>query len=373
MKALLKQPNMAACGDPLIRYLRIRFIQLERQNAWFNGPSFRDAAAAMDASQYPDIRKFYPHLWAAREFLEAQATLQDARVQLEAAAKALVKGLADESMPVPAAEAACEGLLALPTLDETRLWEVYAILAPALDTGRWRGTAAALLTKARAYRIRAWMARGNGVASTVSETGGRLFSEYLEIAADSLERAWRNDPHDVGICIEMLRVELGQGQGRDRMELWFNRGMKLDPANLVLCGGKLWYLNPRWYGSKPEMLAFGRECTMNTNWSGRVRLLLADAHDALADEIGDEEGKAEYWRQPAVWRDIQMTFEQYFRLYPGEKDYRQNYAAYAAKCGQWQVFLDEAKSFSKTNYAIFGGEQRYRELEKDALAHIKQP
>jgi hypothetical protein len=49
--------------------------------------------------------------------------------------------------------------------------------------------------------------------------------DRLNIAAGALEEAWQLDPKDARICQEMMRVELGQGKGRARLETWFQRGM----------------------------------------------------------------------------------------------------------------------------------------------------
>ncbi len=110
------------------------------------------------------------------------------------------------------------------------------------------------------------------------------------------------------------------------MDRWVIRAMKLDPANYVACFGNLHYLLPQWYGSREEMLSFGRECVASTNWIGRVPLILVEAHYQLP-KVADPNS---YWRLPDVWPDIRAAYEKFFALNPDAKNYREYYARYAS-------------------------------------------
>ena len=170
----------------------------------------------------------------------------------------------------------------------------------------------------------------------------------------------------------MERVELGQGKGRDQLETWFERGMKIDPVNYDLCYAKLEYFRPRWYGSIKKMIDFGRECTTNTNYTGSVRLMLADAHYEASREIQDDGQRKAYWMGTNVWPDIQFMFEHFFKLYPEEVGYRHKYARYAVRCEQWQEFKNQTKLFPSTNYAHFGGVDRFNQMVNYADGQIKK-
>ena len=349
------------CDDPLIGYLRCRFA-LSGSEADV-ADAYAISAGALQRSEYPEIRKFYALMWACR--WRANSNL------LEQATEALAKALADDSMPEREADESSEFLLSFPWWADGSRWNSYHTLEPAL-TNRWKKASFAFLAKGRGYLSYAWQARGTGYANTVTERGAELFTERLAIAASALEAAWDGNPHDARICREMMRVELGQGKGRERLETWFQRGMRLEPSNTDLCYEKLEYLRPRWYGSVKEMIDFGRECTANTNWSGGVRLMLADAHYEASREIQDKEERAAYWKQPNVWKDVAFAYEQFFKLYPQEVGYRYNYAMYASRCGQWQEFLTQVKLFPSTNYAYFGGMDRFNEMVRYAQEHVKQ-
>ena len=253
---------------------------------------------------------------------------------------------------------------------EAGRWICFQRLEPAL-TNRWKGSSLSLLTKGRAYLSHAWEARGIGYANTVSGSGWKLMAERLDTVAGALEEAWSRDPHDVRICQEMMRVELGQAKGRERLETWFRRGMETDPASYDICFEKMEYLRPRWYGSINEMIDFGRACTKNTNWVRRVRLMLADAHFEASKEIHDDGERAAYPSRAGVWSDIQYAFNQFFWLYPDAVEYRQDYIRYAYWCGQWQEVLNQVRKFPTTNYAFYGGVDRFEKMLKTAEEHVK--
>ena len=357
------------CDDPLIRYLYLRHGVEKRGTE--AALAFSEAASALQKSEYPDIRKFYATVWEYKSLTPAEAQLPKAGAILTTATSYLARALDDASIPQREADQACDFLMSTPWWAESTRWSCYQTLEPVL-TNRWKGSSMALLAKGRAYLSYGWHARGTGYADTVSDSGWKLMSERLKVAAETLEAAWNLDPHDVRICREMMRVELGQGQGRERLEMWFERGMKLDPANYDLCMEKIEYLRPRWYGSIRQMIDFGRECTTNTNWSGSVRFMLADAHNEASRDTRDNAARAAYWKQTTVWPDVQFTFNQFFKLNPDAVGYRHNYARYAAWCGQWQEFLNQVKMFPSTNFTFFGGEARFNEMVKTAKGNVKK-
>jgi hypothetical protein len=349
------------CDDPLVGYLQLRFGTASEDRAPGKSAQWQQVARSLQASRYPNLRKFYANVWAAQIVGAPQKV-----TWLEMATANLEGALRERAIPAIEVDQSLDLLFSSPWWAEPTRWTLYTVLEPAL-TNQWKNTFPAHLTRGRALLSHAWEARGLGYASTVSEQAAVEMARRLTAAAESLEKAWQIK-RDGRVCIEMMRVELGQHRGQAQLDLWFERGMKLNPNNYELCSEKLEYLRPRWYGSIDEMIAFGRACTLNTNYSGPVRLLLADAHYEASREIQDDAKRAAYWRQPSVWRDIQSAFEQFFQIYPHEVGYRHNYARYASMCGQWQTFLAQARLFPNTNYQYFGGEERFRHLVKTAEA-----
>ena len=54
--------------------------------------------------------------------------------------------------------------------------------------------------------------------------------------------------------------------------------MKADGDNRQACSSKLDWLDPKWYGTPDEMLAFGKACRATKNWRAGITLLACDAH-----------------------------------------------------------------------------------------------
>jgi hypothetical protein len=112
----------------------------------------------------------------------------------------------------------------------------------------------------------AWCARGTGTASTVTDEGWQLFRDRLATASKILTDVYAAHPDQSGTPRVMMTVILGQEQPRDQMELWFQRGLKLNPDTFPLYMAKRWYLLPRWYGSDEDVWNFGLECAQSDDW-----------------------------------------------------------------------------------------------------------
>jgi hypothetical protein len=188
-----------------------------------------------------------------------------------------------------------------------------------------------------------------------------------------LDKAWKLNPKDERIPREMMTVELGQGKGRDRMELWFNRAMKLDPNDYDACSAKLYYLEPKWYGSTEAMLEFGRECVTNQAWKGQIPLILLDAHKSIQRQYVDDSGKNDYWKQPEVWSDIKSAFDRFFELNPDAIGWYHNYAWYAYQAGQWDTLNEIIPKLGPINYSFFGGKDEFDKMVELAKVHAGKP
>jgi hypothetical protein len=197
-----------------------------------------------------------------------------------------------------------------------------------------------LTVKGRLYTLWAWEARGGGFASTVTREGSKLMDDRLAVAQDALEEAWKLDPTDVDAAIRMLTVELGQGQGRQRMELWFKRATQANPDSLEAYNDKLYYLEPKWYGSPEDMLQFGRDCLKEGRFGTDVPLVLELAHTSLSHYTHggwQRTADPDYFKQPGVWADLKAVHEGYLKTDTGtDLDYTRNrYAYLATLCGAW--------------------------------------
>jgi hypothetical protein len=195
----------------------------------------------------------------------------------------------------------------------------------------------------------AWDARGDGWANSVTQNGWKLFTERLAKADAALEKAWALDSTNADAATQMLDVELGQGQGRDRMELWFKRAMEANPDNYDACWRKLYYLEPKWYGNEDEMLKFGRECVAGKNWNAGIPSILVQARLELSSYGDNTDGypqKAYFDARPEAWDEMRAVFVERRKHRPLCLRADLSMACIASFYGKWDdvnFLLDEAK------------------------------
>lgn len=354
----------AGCDDPMIRYLYVRYsseIQsrpfADRQKLYLN------AANNLESSPYPAIWKFHANVDAA-EILwwNKDHDLWQQVVQLRHAAMSdLAQAVQEKSLPEAEAYDDANDLFQLLQYNAGEMTNAYGQVESAL-AGQSDKAAMADFIKATFYIQYAWQARGHGTADQVTAEGWRLFKERLDVAQKALEHAWSLDPQDPQIPILMINVVLGQETGRPEMEKWFDRAMKADPNSYEACRTKLHFLLPEWYGSRDDMLEFGRQCVASTNWGGHVPLILVDAHSDFDRELRGQE-RSDYWLLPDVWPDIESAYEKFARLNPDETHFRYPYAWYAFRCLQTNDFVKQIKLIrqngGEVNYSYFGGEQAF--------------
>lgn len=337
------------CDDPLARYfvLRGRGSAGQGDMAALAG-ELKDVVDAIEASEYPPLRKCWAQaryvefilkfqLWQALKDWKSElghrvdlavehwpATVRD-RSMTDTMASELAGVLEYDWTMVKGEEAQEYG-------DRKKLCDR---LLPVWEQAM-AGATGPLVFKGALYARYAWDARGSGYANTVTNDGWKLMRERLDVAQKALEKAYAMDPADPRAAREMMTIELGQGEGRERMELWWKRAMQADPDNYAACTSKLYYLEPKWYGSADAMIDFGRECLRGGNWEGRIPFVLVDAHEDLSKYASDPD---EYYTKPEVWKDLKSVYEPFLARYPNAVWDRSYFAWYATQCGQW----DEAK------------------------------
>jgi hypothetical protein len=372
LKDALPKVVVTGCDDPLIQFLSLQSLSQEGLAPPVLGSKAAECANALEKSGYPDIRKFYAALYA-RDCVRYSGDPQNQSSNWCAVAtQNLAKALEDRTVPQWLADRWVDALLNGYGPMDANVWGIYRKLQPVLDRS-WTNASFALVAKGRGYLSQAWAVRGQGETGAVLPENWRAMLVYAGLAEQGFEAAWKSNPRDVRICGGMMHVELLLGRRLEDMDVWFERGMKLDPSNFDLCSIRLEYLKPRWHGSPKEMVDFGRFCTGNTNWSGPVRLMVAYAHDAIASSLPDEQRQQDYWSKPEVWEDIRSAFEQFLKLYPDASGYRHNYARYAIWCQKYPEFLQQVSLFPSTNFAFFGGEEQFRALVDYAKSKVGHP
>jgi hypothetical protein len=372
----LREAVLKGCTDPMILYLHTRFVlgyQEDTTDALM-ADSYKKAAANLRQHPCAPIREFYISLRTSESINRAtggKATSPEVHQFRRAALASLHQSLRDPDIPTVEVYQACrdmlDGLNRNPTVPQ-----VYRDLErPLLE--RWPGEPFVYQFKGGFHIDEAWRARGSGYADSVSQDGWKGFSDHLKLAAEALEQAWKLGPTNAVVAYQMMYVELGQGQGRDRLDLWFNRAMAIDTNYVAACRRKLFYLEPKWHGSAGEMLAFARECATSEKWGGEVPLLPLYAHDSLAG-YAKRDGNTNYWKQSTVWPEIKSTLDRFFARNPDAVGWRHNYAWYAYHCGQWDDFNRQLPLFTfGTNYNYFGGRDTFERMVQHARTRASQP
>jgi hypothetical protein len=356
-----------SCNDPMVRYLYARYSTDAQAKPFKDRQDlYQSAANNLEASSYPAIWKFYANVDAA-ELLwwNRDHSLWQQVVQLRHNAMGdLAQAAREKSLPEAEAYDAANDLFQLLQYNVGEMTNAYVQVESAL-TEQPDKAAMADFIKATFYIQYAWKARGNGNADQVTPEGWRLFKERLDVAKKALEHAWSLDPQDPQIPTLMISVILGEQTGRPEMEKWFGRAMKADPNNYDACRAKLHFLLPQWYGSRDDMLEFGRQCVASTNWGGHVPLILVDAHSEFDRTLSGADRNA-YWLVPDVWPDIQAGYEKFAQLNPDETRFRYPYAWYAFRCLQTNDFVKQInlirQNDSDFDYNYFGGKPVFDRL-----------
>jgi hypothetical protein len=344
------------CDDPMIRYLRVRFdagqmtpVQLAQACA--------AASDALETSQYGEVRKFYGAIRAINAYLKVKPWRQEGIAYRDRAQQHLLALLEDKQIPIGEIDdAAHEGMVIINRWgDKEPFDQVDALLLKnRADSG------VTYLLEGEFYIKYAWKARGGGYADTVKPEQWKLFGERLELAEQALLKGMEVDPKDGRLPSEMITVVSAQNKGLPEMRRWWEKAMEANPNNYDACDTMLNFLLPRWYGSREDMLAFGRECVASDKFGGTVPLILADAHYSYMNhDVRDDR----YWLLPDVWPDIKLSFEKFFKLNPKAISWRHNYARYAYWCQQWDVLQEQIELMGNDiNYSYFGGREKYDEM-----------
>jgi hypothetical protein len=362
----------AGCTDPMVNYLYIKFAMDQSNTKEAFADAFIKVAKALNTSSYPAIRKFYA---AARAMEQIHYTYGTNSANQPDSAEIssmigfnLIFAVSDKAAPATEAYEAADLAQSLGGAGLTIYERNYGLVEKPMFEN-WPDAATTWLWKGQSYIKMAWLGRGGGYADKVTPEGWKVFHDDLTVAESALKKAWKLDPTDKRIPMEMIRVDEGLQKNRTDMELWFNRAMTIDPDCYQACEYKLHYLYPQWYGSREDMLAFGRECVANPNWRGNVPLILVAAHVEYQRFLDDPEARSNYWTVPDVWPDIKAAYDRFFELNPDAIGYYQNYTWYAYHAEQWDALNELIPKLGPVNYDFFGGKEEFDKMVQLAREH----
>ncbi len=371
--ALTQEAIQAGCGDPIVLYADARLYELVVRKDYIE--AFRIHLHA--ANRMRDIGGAYHPLRQALAFGRAaefharyriQLTEEDkkaSQVWLDLGLKRYEEALKDPEIPeFPILDCSNVLIAAATILTHDRrigFERVFDILSKARPE-----SLLPLLLKGEFYTSFAWDARGWGPANGVKPEGVAVIRERLALAESALTEAWTKKPDHAKAATLMLTVELGQGKGREVMETWFKRAMEADPNNLEACQNKMFYLEPKWYGSRDAMKDFGRELLKGGNFDARLPFLLVEAHHTAATY---EKYKSDYYKNEDVWKDIREVYSGYLEDFPEAAFERTQFARLAGQCGRYS---DADRQFEilgdKADPSVFGGVDSMNRRKADAAA-----
>lgn len=364
----------AGCNDPMITYLYIRFALPQTNSKVEFATRLYETANAINASSYPVVRKLYATMRAIEQYYYAYDTRTNITARdesfglLTTLLEQVDQTLSDKTIPSrEASEIANQTLDLAGRTDFFNKTMFYDRIERALMKN-FSGDYLPWYLKGSHEIEVGWNARGRGYADTVTKEGWAQLATNLVAARGDLEHAWKLNPKEPKIAIQMMMVVLGQGSDRKEMELWFNRVMELDTNNYTACWNKEEYLQAKWYGTDEEAVAFGRECVRSTRWGGQVPLTLVFAHSEINSRLSGA-AKTEYWKQPEVWGDIKSAYDRFFELNPMETYVYNDYALHAYQAEQWAVLNELIPKFTTTNYNMFGGRGQFDAMIVLAKAH----
>ena len=117
----------------------------------------------------------------------------------------------------------------------------------------------ARIALAEAYTDYAWDARGEGAASTVSDSGSRLFAERSEKAKQILGKASALRAKCPEWYVAMESVALAQGWERGDARALVEQAKSSEPEYYYVYRMYAQYLLPKWYGEEGETERFAAE------------------------------------------------------------------------------------------------------------------
>lgn len=160
----------------------------------------------------------------------------------------------------------------------------------------------------KGYLREAWLARGDGLGSTVTEAGWEGWRQNLVLARQHFTRSWELNPGDPCAASYMIEAAMGDGGGKKEMRAWFDRAVAAQLDFFDAYRSYIWALRPRWHGSHEEMLMFGDELLRTGRFDTCVPFYYFKVVADIASEQSD--AKAIYGR-PEIAANLKLALDTY--------------------------------------------------------------
>ena len=184
---------------------------------------------------------------------------------------------------------------------------------------------------------RAWQARGDGWASTVTDAGWKEFRRHLELATAHFQRAIAADDVEPQPFEQMITVAMAESSGQERA--WFDNAVARQCDLSVAFANYRYALLPRWGGTHIQIYQLGIEALDTGLFDTRMPAMLLDAISAIET---DQERPLDERQKNRVYPEVVRCLDGYIANNPRlavQRWARSARAAWAARLGKW----DEAQ------------------------------
>jgi tetratricopeptide (TPR) repeat protein len=227
-----------------------------------------------------------------------------------------------------------------------------------------------LLEKGDFYLSYAWNARGGGWSGSVAKANWQLFEERLHVAEAALVKALELNPDNPEIGASLIKVAMGLGYDRERMEEWFEAAVKADPTYFGAYRQKLIYLMPKWRGDSRgrQMFAFARECAVSAPEGSRVSLLILDVHRECAYRWADRHNNdwKSYYQNPTVYEEVKEAYQKYLQERPDENGTRNKLAEIAVAAQDYEEAVRQFEIIGDNRDESVWKETQFNNWKKEA-------
>jgi hypothetical protein len=168
------------------------------------------------------------------------------------------------------------------------------------------------LALVEAYHGYAWVARGSGWASQVTEEGAQLMEKRIEKGFEWLKQAHDLPQQDPALYAVALHLCLGANVAREEYEKYFETGVRNASGYNALYEYKAYYLLPRWHGRQGEWESFARKMTQRKDIAeseeiyARIAIYLRDI-GLFYDEFSASKES---------WEELKSSFQALEKKYP---------------------------------------------------------
>lgn len=155
--------------------------------------------------------------------------------------------------------------------------------------------------------LRAWNARGGGVATTVSDEGWQGFFKHLQRAVQHLQYAGEQDKADPTAYALLQPVAMGLQLERDQAREWLQIALDRDPYNQQAHANHLFLLCEKWGGSHDQMFDFARATFAKAPADSSLKALMFAAYQEyylyLKAFEQDEEAALDFVFDPQILKE----------------------------------------------------------------------